>query len=142
VLPVLPQRRWLPDDQQLPVSRFTSDHGEVVVTRTAPKVVVVTMTGDVDIDGGEHFETWLDIELREPAHLFWDVFDLKSYATGVRELSVQVMQRHREHILSVHVGATSKVVILGMHLANMAMGGIIKAHHSRLSFDVARNALQ
>lgn len=124
------------------MSRFTSDHGEVIVVRAAPRVVVIKMKGDVDIDGAEHFETWLDQELKEPVHLFWDVFDLKSYGTGVRELSVQVMTRHREHLLSIHVGATSKVVILGMHLANLAMGGIIKAHHSRLSFDVALNALQ
>jgi len=119
------------------VSRFTSDHGEVEVKRTGPSVVVVTMKGDVDSDGGEHIETWLDLELQLPAHIFWDVFDLKSYGTGVREMSTGVMLRHRENVRSVHVGATSKVVILGMHLANLALGGIIKPYHSRFEFDAA-----
>jgi hypothetical protein len=70
-------------------------------------------------------------------HTFWDLRDLTNYHSDVRVYSTSAALAHKKKLASLHTLSTSKIVAMGVSVANLALGGIIINHKSAESFERA-----
>jgi hypothetical protein len=63
--------------------------------------------------------------------LFFDFGEMQSYESVMRVRWTEWLKLHRPQIVSLHVVARSKLVAMGVSVANLALGGIITAHTGR-----------
>jgi hypothetical protein len=117
--------------------RWENAEGSVDATRVSGQVLLITMKGDLAAGGGYFAAKWLDRELLKPSHVFWDLFGLVTYATEVRTSCTEVLVRNRKNMLSVNAGTQSKIVRMGVVMANVALGGIMKSYADQGAFDAA-----
>lgn len=70
-------------------------------------------------------------------HTFWDLEQLERYDSGVRVHATQALLDNRAHVICVKVLAKSKIVRMGVAVANLALGGMIENLDTRLLFERA-----
>jgi len=101
------------------------------------------MTGNVEQPAGRVIEVALESVFRssQGVHTFWDLRDLVSYHSDVRVCSTNVMVAHRKLLRSVHALTTSKIVAMGVSVANLALGGIVTHYKSAQEFERAVRAV-
>jgi hypothetical protein len=63
--------------------------------------------------------------------LFFDLGDMRSYDSVMRVRWTDWVQEHIRQVESLDVIARSKLVTMGVAVANLALGGIIKVHSGR-----------
>jgi len=69
--------------------------------------------------------------------LFDDLEDLRGYDPEVRSRLTAWSRAHQEVICSFHILVRSKIVAMGVALANAVIGGKIQAHSGRVPFESA-----
>jgi hypothetical protein len=119
--------------------RWTSPRGEAAVILIRPSIVVIEMAGHVD---EEQAQIFVPVAARHLAgsgqfRTFWDLERLVTYDTAVRTLSTKLLLDNRSKVAAVIVLSSSKVVRMGVAMANLALGGIIETSRTRVDFEMA-----
>jgi hypothetical protein len=64
--------------------------------------------------------------------LFFDFTDSPGYDSGLRVFWTQWLQSHLRSVSKMHIVVRSKMVAMGVSVANLALGGIIQTHSQRV----------
>ena len=63
--------------------------------------------------------------------IFFDFTDAPGYDSGLRVFWTQWLRSHLSSITKMHIVVRSKMVAMGVSVANLALGGIIQTHSQR-----------
>jgi hypothetical protein len=127
------------------IASWSGAQGELEIYRLRAHVVCLRMIGNVEQPAAKVIESTLAAAFKGGKRLqtFWELGELVSYHSDVRIYSTNVLLANRSQLESLHTYSTSKVVAMGIAVANLALGGIITAHKTRDSFDQAlRRAIE
>jgi hypothetical protein len=118
--------------------RYTSSRGEAVTALPKADVMVLKVTGHLDRPMGLHV---LDFASRaalstKKLHIFCDWAEMTGYESDVRSAFTQWAATHRSKV-TFHLLVGSKLVAMGVSVANLALGGILVGYTNRASFDAA-----
>lgn len=118
--------------------RYISTRGEVVTALPKADVMVLKVIGHLDRPMGLHV---LDIASRAAAtvkrlHIFCDWAEMSGYESDVRSAFTQWAATNRSKV-TFHLLVGSKLVAMGVSVANLALGGILVGYTNRASFDAA-----
>ena len=122
------------------VGRWSGAQGSVEILRLRNVVAYLRLTGVAEQAAGKVIERALEqiFTRSEQLHTFWDLRDLINYHTDVRVCSTNTLLAQRNKKLkSVHTLSTSKIVAMGVSVANLALGGMIQNHKTSASFEMA-----
>jgi hypothetical protein len=120
---------------------WSDDRGGVIVELRAPSVVFVKLSGHPDANMGEELARALDQQLQstQVRHLFVDAEHMLGYHSNVRTEPTKVLLKYRARI-RIHVLARSKLVQMGLAVANVALKGEVQSYSDRGEFLRALNA--
>ena len=121
------------------VAIWKGSQGEVEISRSGPVVAIVRMAGVAEHAAAPVIEVALSSLFTggHSFHTFWDLRDLVQYHSSVRVVSTNVLLSNRPKVLSIHTLSTSKIVAMGVAVANLALGGMIENHTNAASFEGA-----
>ena len=121
------------------IGKWKGAQGEVEIYRFGSIAAYVRMAGIAEQAAAPVIERALDGLFRSAGalHTFWDLRELTNYHSDVRVYSTNVLLAHRSRLTSVHTLSTSKIVAMGVSVANLALGGIITNHKTAASFESA-----
>jgi hypothetical protein len=117
---------------------FRDARGAIVVTAPARSVILLTMSGHASAELMPGALSMLE-ELggaREPTDYFYDLWSMATYDSAVRVDFTAFHLRHRPLLRSLHACSQSRVVRMGVSVANIALR-VIQHHHARPGFDTA-----
>jgi hypothetical protein len=125
------------------VGIWKGSQGEVEISRCGSAVALVRMAGAAEHGAAPVIEVALSSLFAggHSLHTFWDLRDLVQYHSNVRVVSTNVLLNNRPRVLSVHTLSNSKIVSMGVAVANLALGGIIENHTTAASFEAALRQL-
>lgn len=120
------------------VDRYTSARGEAVISLIKADVMLLKITGHLDGPMGMHV---LDAATKAAAatkhyHIFCDWAEMTGYDSDMRSAFTQWAASHRSKV-TFHLLVGSKLVAMGVSVANLALGGILVGYTNRTSFDAA-----
>jgi hypothetical protein len=72
--------------------------------------------------------------------VFYDFWEMPTYDSEMRTEWTRWLATHRASLDSLHVLARSKLVLMGVSVANLALGGIVRTHSTREPFDAQLRA--
>ena len=120
------------------MQRWTTRAGSIEMWYPAPRVVADRVVGRMDLELARHFASRLAIKMAQgPLHVFsnWEL--MEGYDSDVRvELTSWALQ-HRRDFASIHVLVRSRLVAMGISVANVALGGLMRAHTGRADYEDA-----
>lgn len=101
------------------------------------EVLEVAFIGDLDGDDANVFVGWLARELDECTRcaLFLDFEGFRSYATKLRAAAQCLLLSRRDRWTKIHTLGGTKIVRMGVTVANLALGGAVEAHTDRGQFE-------
>jgi hypothetical protein len=119
--------------------RIRDGRGVLTVRRPAPHVELIRCEGYGRRDHLDFVIASRDRILREEGRIaiFDDLVDLRGYDSEVRTRLTAWSRAHRGSIVAFHILLRSKIVAMGVSLANAAIGGNIEAHTDRAPFEAA-----
>lgn len=128
------QREELPDGV-----RISDGRGIIDVRNPAPHVELIRCEGYAR---AEHVAEILEgrdriVRACGKIAIFDDLEDLRGYDSDVRSRLTGWSRDHRPKIVAFHILVRSKIVAMGVSLANLAIGGAIVAHTRRAAFEAA-----
>ncbi len=114
-------------------------NGHLVVSAPADGLVLVRMAGVFD---AEHCKVLIEfltpLELAETT--FHDLAEMTNYDADARVALTRWTLARRSRPAALHFLVRSKIVSLGLEIANAALGGWLTSHRDRPSFDRAYDA--
>lgn len=113
-----------------------NEQGSVSLTAPAPGVLVARFDGKVSSDLVPGILAYLEQLPPGPTDFFYDAWDMQAYDSLLRTELTSWHLRRRADTRSLHTVTRSKIVRMGISVANLALG-IITAHEDRSSFDRA-----
>jgi hypothetical protein len=133
-----PGRSLVPAAMSESTDRYTSTRGEAVVTVPKADVMVLKITGHLDRAMGLHIIECLNrtIVVPKKLHVFCDWAEMTGYESDVRSSFTQWVATHRSRV-TFHLLVGSKLVAMGVSVANLTLGGILVGYSNRASFDAA-----
>lgn len=110
-----------------------------MLTRPAPHVELVRGEGHATGEIVDAILEQRDHILAEVGHiaLFDDLELMTGYDSGVRVRLTEWSKEHRTRISAFHILTRSKLAAMGVTVANLALGGSIRAHVRREAFERA-----
>lgn len=123
---------------------LTTDLGVVQCWCVAQSTLVCRVTGTMTLQHAEMMMRYSEIINERnggiPAPAIHDWLGLENYHSNARLALPHWLLRNRGEFTDVHLASTSKMVSMGVAVANIAVGGIIE-HHTALpslqrSFDL------
>lgn len=120
------------------LDRYTSTRGEILTALPKGDVMVLKVTGHLDRPMGLHV---IDVASRAAAtvkrlHIFCDWAEMTGYESDVRSAFTNWAATNRGKV-TFHLLVGSKLVAMGVSVANLALGGILVGYTNRASFDAA-----
>jgi hypothetical protein len=116
---------------------FVGNAGSVTITAPAPRIVVLRMKGHVTADTVPPQVTFLNkLAIREPTDFFYDLWEMTSYDSALRVDLTDYHLRNRASLRSLHTVAQSKLVRMGVTVANVALRVIVQ-HNDPSAFNTA-----
>lgn len=129
----------------MPFSRHDLDDGFALSSRggdcqlfhVAPGLVKVSYRGLATRDFAEHVTRELELILPRDRRLevFVDAGALRSYHSDFRKEWTAWMLKHKAQLDGVHILFHSRVVEMGINIANVVLGDFIKAYPKRADFE-------
>jgi hypothetical protein len=118
---------------------WRSESGEAKVAQLSKYVVLVRLVGQAEQPAAPMIFACLEqaFAAGRALDVFWDLEKLINYHSDVRTESTRVLLAHRPQLHSIQTYSTSKLVAMGVSVANLALGGIIRMHKGRTTFDAA-----
>lgn len=131
------ERRELADGFSL-----TDGRGVLTVRRPAPHVELIRCDGYAQAVHVDLILEKRDQILAECGRIaiFDDLETLDGYDSGVRVRLTAWSNEHRSKIVAFHILTRSRLVAMGVTVANLALGGHIQAHTRRAAFEAALQA--
>jgi hypothetical protein len=122
---------------ELYAGRWSDDKGGCAVVQEGLTTVRIVMTGSVTGELALHVVDALTslFARGKKWHLFWDLEELKAYESVVRVECTNVLLRHWPQVDSLHAFAVSKIVRMGVAVANLALRNRLVSHGERASFE-------
>lgn len=123
-------------------STWKSSQGTLIVLRPEPEVLVFVEEGHLDDRFAPHIATACNaaLECPKPLHVFVDCNDLISYAPAIRKQPTEWLLANRDRVVKQHMLARSPLTQMGLSVASLVLGRLIKSHSSRASFNAALDA--
>ena len=122
----------------LALSKWTGPSGELFVARPSPSALVVVMKGRVEVAAGPVLYGAITREIaRAPASVYWDLWDMVWYDSDVRAKATSSLVESLARVPEIHATAQSKIVLMGVSVANIAVGGRVQSHPTREAFYAA-----
>jgi len=114
-------------------------NGSLEIKQLSERVVYLRCVGANDQPAGLLIERSLERHFSQfpTLTMFWDLAELTSYHSDLRVCTTRVLISHRKQLEAIHAYAQSKLVWMGISVASLALGGIVKNHRSRESFEAA-----
>lgn len=102
-----------------------------------PHVIYVRQRGHLDEDVARAMARVCERAIAGGRRLsgFVDALDVGGYTPEHRRVMTAWIQQALPHIDGMHVLTRSKLVAMGISVANLALGGSIRAHATRATFD-------
>jgi hypothetical protein len=72
----------------------------------------------------------------QPVHTFWDLRFLIGYHSDARVAMTSALLTHRAKVASAETLARSKIVTMGLAVANITLGGVFRPHATRKGFEL------
>lgn len=119
--------------------RISDGRGVITVRYPAPHVELIRCEGHAR---AEHIDEVLAsrdriVEKLGKIAIFDDLEDMRGYDSDVRSKLTAWSRAHRPDIVAFHILLRSKIVAMGVSLANRAIGGSIVTHTRRAEFEEA-----
>jgi hypothetical protein len=113
--------------------------GSVHCSEPAPGVLVVVARGHLSSTLIPRVLAWRDQALSRTAtvDIFDDAAELESYDSEARVLLTGWSAKNRKNIREHHILLRSRLVAMGVSVANLAVGGHIRPHTSRPAYETA-----
>ncbi len=120
------------------LDQYSSAKGESLLTSPKPDMVVLKITGHLDKNMGRRA---LDLVEKAAAshrvfYLFCDWAEMNGYDSEIRNMYTQWIASNRSR-LKVHILVGSKIVSMGVSVANLALGGSLVGYTNRTAFEAA-----
>lgn len=118
---------------------WKTDRGSLRIRRPLPEVIVFIEEGHLDNAFASLIKEASNNALKcpKPLHLFVDAYDLVSYTPDVRKGPTDWLMANRSRVALQHMLVRSKITKMGLSVASLALGGLLKGHASRASFRLA-----
>lgn len=118
------------------LDQYKSDKGESQVASLKPNLVVFKVIGHLDKAIGRRTMAAVEKAMgqQRPFHLFCDWAETTGYDSEVRSMFTQFVATNRLR-LKLHVLVGSKIVSMGVSVANLALGGILIGYTNRTAFE-------
>jgi hypothetical protein len=113
--------------------------GRLALTNPAPGVVLLRMSGNVTAELVPRQLVLLDgfrDAARVPTDYYYDLWDLQAYASALRVDLTNWHLKNRSLLHALHTVTQSRLVKMGVTVANVALG-VIKQHEDMRSFEAA-----
>ena len=120
-----------------PVDQFECAKGKASLSWRSGSLLV-TMSGHVDSNVGRRLAASLHTTLEgaaAPVRTFWDLEQLEHYHSDVRVLCTQSLLRNWAKVLCIQTLARSRIVKMGVAVANVALQGRVRNTESRTEFE-------
>ena len=116
---------------------WLSDRGQLVVTSPAPRVISLAFTGHLEVPLARRITLSVDqlLNAGHRPHVFNDWEHMSGYDSPARVLLTEWALRQRTHFASVHLLLGSRLVAMGVSVANLAIGGIINPYMDRAAWE-------
>ncbi len=115
----------------------------MTMARSSAEAVLIklggTLTGAITPFVRKHVDP-LIAQGRRP-HVFLDALAVEGYESAARETMVAWVKQHRDKLASLHVLFRSKLVAMGVAVANVALGGMVTGHSDERAFYRAVDAV-
>jgi hypothetical protein len=112
--------------------------GEMRLWVPAPHIVFCTMIGHGQASVMDAFAA-----AAPPApesrtqYLLYDLWELENYESALRQRMTRWVLDRRPRVVALHCLLRSRIVAMGVAVANLALGGIITSHTTRAPFQAA-----
>ena len=138
----VPGRDPLPSHPPMPkgVSHtFTKDTGTITTTTYGSRLVLVRITGHLDLEITPHLMRPIDRVMHSGLRVvvFHDWGEVESYESKVRTQLTEWALKNRQQIEAVHVLQRSRMVAMAVSVANLALGGMLNSYMDRARFEKA-----
>ena len=124
--------------------RFEDEQGKAVILRVRPSIVLITYIGQLKANFFDPLRLEMEHELelaqmqKKRLVIIADCWELKGVETGFRELWMQWIQGHRDHIGGVIGLLQSRLVAMATSIMSIFLGGgLIKTYSDPTEFDRA-----
>jgi hypothetical protein len=93
--------------------------------------------GFLSSESADHILQHSDRALREAdkVHLFVDGYELDSYDPEIRNAGSAWLKKNATRVVAQHMLVRSRLTKMGLSVVSLALGGLIKGHHERLTFE-------
>ena len=121
---------------------YTTPRGELCTWMPAPGIHVVKMTGYLEKEVAPRFAA--DFDRAHPGPLkaiFFDGGAMTGYESGFRIGMTDWAKGVKNRTDTLHVWVQSKLVQMGVAVANLALGGVLRVHASRTAMETAVRAV-
>lgn len=118
------------------IDRYKSVKGESITWNPRPDILVFKVVGHLDKVMGRRFLDIIEkaVEAQRHVYGFVDWAEMTGYDSEVRSMWTQFMASNRSRV-SAHILVGSKLVSMGVSVANLALGGTLVGYTSRAMFD-------
>src|SRR5690606_35425297 len=121
---------------------WSNDRGQLRFKRLADGVIVTEVRGTLSrafVPG--YLRSLERVLAARPGLLsFCDWYDMEGYDSDARMALTQWTYAHRSEFAAIHILLRSKLVAMGVSVANLALGGFMTVHSARAPFDRAMGA--
>jgi hypothetical protein len=121
--------------------QWKTESWELFMSSPATGVLWTRVSGQADMDCALHIMRafdWLASMTKSRLDVFHDWEAVTGYGTEVRQELTRWALENPGRTESVHVLVGSRIVAMGVTVANVALGGIVTAHHERAKFEKLR----
>jgi hypothetical protein len=117
---------------------LANDRGSIAVWMRAP-ILLAQMIGHGDGRFADPIIGAFDEALprKLPVQIFFEMGGMPNYDSALRTRLTSHFASHRTQIASLHVFTRSRLVAMGVAVANLALGGVIISHESLVAFQAA-----
>ncbi len=119
--------------------------GAAVIERQGDYVIRLELSGSVGPELGDIVFGAMAREMRklDRFFIFLDLETLEDYHPSLRPRAVEFVQKNPGRVIAVHGLAGSKIAAMALTVSNLALGGKVKTHDDRLTYEAAlREAAQ
>jgi hypothetical protein len=125
------------------LQRYKDELGGLVIRRMAPGVLLFEETGYLVGSCADLIIQAQEQELRSSPHLtlFVDGGSLLGYDPPMRTVPTEWLKKHKDKVVAQHMLVTSKIARMGLSVAGLVLGTVIKGYTERREFELALRAV-
>jgi hypothetical protein len=133
------------EEEALDPRQVVNDSGSAHLWRLADTVYVTRVSGSMTDEHADLFVSYGELMVAHSGgsiQVFHDWLDMTGYTSASRKRLTEWSLAHLGEYQQVHISLRSKLVGMGVQVANIALRGQIQVHHSRATLEAKlRDAL-